>query len=142
MEDFNPEAKETKQPSSLEDKLIQFGYEVSITPRTEGEDEYGGYINITGDTEQVRKLLIAVAEFNGAYNPGYAVNEIKKDIGTWSGPTFDISIKDADGKMKMIRVIAGAIGDRWNVQFGGGGNLTKFEEMETALEKAVAQLLS
>mgnify|MGYP001561091929 FL=1 len=42
----------------------------------------------------------------------------------------------------MIRVIAGAIGDRWNVQFGGGGNLTKFEEMETALEKAVAQLLS
>lgn len=121
--------------------LRRLGFKIKKDPQT--ERGFGGYITLQGPLESARKVLLAMTELGG-YDEGSgwkrsAQVALKKSLE--NRINMDLDILGDDDEKRMVRVISFPVRQDGSIEvsLGGGGNRTKFSEMETAFEDAVAR---
>lgn len=128
--------------NSTREKLLEdLNLEVRKDPQTGWE--FGGYITVRGPLESVRKVLLAMTELGGYdEDSGWKrVSQIALRKSLENRINMDLDILGENGKKKMVRIISFSVKPDGSIEIslGGGGNRTKFSEMETVFENAVAK---
>jgi len=131
------------EQQSTSEKLKTLGVEMSTRQPQNGP--YDGYISLSGTSQSLLTNMFGFVDTSGVYGQGPRRLGVRKElerIFQRKDGTIDLLIPSQNGHEQMVRLITQKNqDDSMRISLGGGGNLTRFEDMEHTFSTTVDQLV-